>query len=127
MRHRWTIEEDHQRIEYNWRVGTQWQTFAVTADVESQIIMANSDVEFITEHYWGYSKNTVTKTTEYEVTHPRWEQSAVSDYTINVDFALNYGPRFAFLNERTPTSVFLAEGSAITIEGKRKLEVLGEL
>ncbi|PPK87350.1 hypothetical protein CLV84_0290 [Neolewinella xylanilytica] len=121
MHHRWAETAVHQHVEYNWRIGTRWQTLAATADKHPADIETGSEAEFITEHYWGYSKSSATKTTEYEVTHPRWQQASVSDYRIDVDFALNYGPRFAFLNDRTPDSVFLAEGSPITIEGKRTI------
>ena len=33
-----------------------------------------------------------------------------------------YGQDFAFLQEQAPTSVMLAEGSAITVEGKTTLK-----
>ncbi|MGB3802186.1 MAG: DUF2071 domain-containing protein [Lewinella sp.] len=121
MHHRWSETADQQRVEYSWRIGTRWQTFAATADRQPIAIQQGSAEEYITEHYWGYSKSSAAKTTEYEVTHPRWQQAPVSDYLIDVDFALNYGARFAFLNDRDPDSVFLAEGSPITIEGKRKI------
>jgi len=32
----------------------------------------DSEAEFITEHYFGYTKYNSTKTIEYNVTHPRW-------------------------------------------------------
>ena len=75
--------------------------------------------EFITEHYFGYTKYNETKTIEYEVTHPRWNQLEVLDSEINVDFKSIYGSDFSFLQDVTPTSVFFAKGSAITIEGKK--------
>ncbi|WP_116107254.1 YqjF family protein [Lewinella sp. IMCC34191] len=121
MHHRWTDAPDHQRVEYNWRIGSRWQTVAVTADKTPIDIQPGSEEEFITEHYWGYSKSSATKTTEYQVTHPRWQQSPVNDHVLDLDFTRNYGPRFTFLNDREPNSVFLAEGSPITIEGKRTI------
>lgn len=123
MWHRWTQTADGQRAQYQWRLKNRWQTFEVMADREPSPILKGSFTEFITEHYWGYSRTTPRRTTEYEVTHPRWDQYAVNDHVIDVDFALNYGPAFAFLNERDPASVFLAEGSKITIEGKRTIDV----
>ena len=121
MHHRWTHTAQQQQVEYNWRVGSRWQTVAVTAENALVDIRPGSEEEYITEHYWGYSRKSAAKTTEYEVTHPRWQQSPVTDYRLDVDFELNYGHAFAFLNERSPASVFLTEGSPITIEGKRSL------
>ena len=121
MHHRWKQADGRQTVAYSWRVGHRWQTFGVEAQEKWQDIPAGTEAEFITEHYWGYSRSGTTKTTEYEVTHPRWRQAEVLSHTIDVDFGLNYGPAFRFLNDRRPSSVFLAEGSPITIEGKRML------
>ncbi|WP_317235996.1 DUF2071 domain-containing protein [Niabella hibiscisoli] len=69
----------------------------------------------MTEHYWGYTQRGRSKTGEYEVQHPRWQTYQVTDYSINVDFELSYGPVFSFLNNMQPRSVLLAEGSAIKV------------
>lgn len=121
MWHRWSETTDARHVRYQWRVGTHWQDFSVDADLHPQDIPVGGAIEYITEHYWGYSRHGDAHTVEYEVTHPRWQHYPVHAYRIDVDFALNYGPRFAFLNERTPTSVFLAEGSEISILGKKRL------
>jgi hypothetical protein len=44
----------------------------------------------------------------------------VEDYSINCDFKSMYGADFDFLNNVTPNSVILAEGSPISVEWKRK-------
>ncbi|WP_116126255.1 YqjF family protein [Lewinella sp. IMCC34183] len=121
MWHRWTETDQGRRAQYQWRVGERWQTFSVTAERQATAIPEGGAVEFITEHYWGYSRKDAHRTTEYQVAHPRWEKYRVREHTIEVDFALNYGDRFAFLNSSTPDSVFLAEGSPIQIMGKQTL------
>lgn len=78
-------------------------------------ILQGSEAEFITEHYWGYTKLNDKKTSEYEVEHPRWKTYLINSYEIDVDFASIYDERFSFLNKATPTSVFLAEGSIINV------------
>lgn len=118
MKHEWTTENDHQIVNYQWKSQNQWQSFKVLADKAPSIIAANSEAEFITEHYWGYTKVNSAKTFEYEVTHPKWAQYLVHYHTISVDFGMVYGQNFAFLNDVLPTSVMLAEGSEITVEGK---------
>ena len=85
-------------------------------------IRDSSETEFITEHYWGYAKYSDTKTNEYEVTHPKWNQYKVIDYEIKVDFGAVYGHDFSFLTELKPSSVMLAEGSEITVESKRTIK-----
>lgn len=122
MWHRWSENSHKREAAYQWWLKDRWQTFSIAADKEAQDIAAGSDVEFITEHYWGYSRKSGRKTTEYQVAHPRWQYYPVHSHTVDVDFGLNYGPAFAFLNEQKPTSVFLAEGSKISIKGKRSFK-----
>ena len=119
MKHHWEKNEDHRTVEYQWKKKGKWQKFWVKANKHSEEITAESDTEFITEHYWGYSTINAQKTTEYEVTHPRWRAYSVLDYQVYVDFGLTYGKEFEFLNHQNPASVMLAEGSEITVESKR--------
>lgn len=121
MRHRWLAGGEQNTVEYQWKKAGRWQTFSLETSPISVPIEDGSEEEFITEHYWGYAAITDRKSNEYEVTHPRWELYPVLEHTIAVDYGLCYGPEFAFLNEATPTSVFLAEGSAITVEPKAAL------
>jgi uncharacterized protein YqjF (DUF2071 family) len=123
MRHHWQIGEQTQMIRYDWRKKGQWQTIGVETELKPIDIAEGSEEEFITEHYWGYTKIKSQKTYEYEVTHPRWQQYPVKNYQIKCDFSLNYGSDFSFLNVREPDSVFLAEGSAITVENKRTIRL----
>jgi hypothetical protein len=121
MRHQWKKTADSWKIQYDWKHEGQWMHFQVESELESQSFPEGSETEFITEHYWGYTRITPTKTYEYQVTHPRWEAYPVKNYDIKVDFGRLYDPRFAFLNDTEPKSVMLAEGSEITVESKSKL------
>jgi uncharacterized protein YqjF (DUF2071 family) len=121
MKHFWAEDDEQRTVEYLWKTDGQWQSFRVEAAAAATAIAAGSEAEFITEHYWGYARIGPERTNEYEVTHPRWEQYAVHDFTIAVDFARVYGPEFAVLDVSEPVSVMLAEGSLITVESKRSL------
>lgn len=119
MKHVW-VEQEHQfEVDYLWK-NKNWHNFSVTAASKAEEILTGSEEEFITEHYWGYTKIGANRTSEYGVEHPRWQVYPVKDYKIHVDFGINYGSDFAFLNEAKPDSVFLAEGSEIRVlKGKR--------
>lgn len=121
MKHEWSENDTSRTVEYQWKKKKQWHSFKVIADLETSGIPEGSETEFITEHYWGYAKVSETKTNEYEVTHPKWRHYKVKSSEINVDYGVVYGKEFGFLNEMEPDSVMLAEGSEITVEGKRKL------
>ena len=121
MKHAWHQENKQLEIAYSWKKKGNWQEFKVIADNTPTPLEADSETEFITEHYWGYASVNTHKSNEYQVTHPRWDIYPVKNYEINVDFGLTYGSRFAFLNDLTPASVMLAEGSEITVETKNSI------
>ena len=123
MQHDWEEDDSHRTVAYRWEKDSVWQSFEVTADLQSSPIEANSETEFITEHYWGYAKVSEETTNEYEVTHPKWRQYQIKSFEIKVDFGRVYGDEFEFLSHSTPTSVTLAEGSEITVEGKTTIKV----
>jgi uncharacterized protein YqjF (DUF2071 family) len=114
MRHSWQTLEDSIQVEYQWKKKT-WNTFRIQADKKSHPIADGSEEEFITEHYWGYTRIAADKTSEYGVEHPRWDVYTTLDYSIDVDFGGVYGQPFAFLQSEKPLSVFLAEGSEIRV------------
>jgi uncharacterized protein len=121
MKHSWSETTSERLVEYSWKKKAIWQTFRVRASKEASKIQADSETEFITEHYWGYAKVSNTKTNEYEVSHPRWDAYDVMGYEIDVDFGEVYGPQFSFLNTASPVSVMLVEGSEITVENKKTI------
>ena len=114
MHHEW-IERNHQlEITYSWKK-KHWHHMKVIASPDSKPIEPGSEEEFITEHYWGYTK-VHDRTSEYEVEHPRWEVYPIQSFSLALNFEEVYGSDFAFLNNIQPHSVFLAEGSAIGVK-----------
>src|SRR5665213_1254686 len=102
-------------VRYDWRHGKVWQSLAVEASPVAQSIEAGSEEEFLTEHYWGYTKRRDGRTSAYEVRHPRWKVYPVRSYEVVADFGTLYGPAFAGLNGQRPASVLLAEGSEVSV------------
>jgi uncharacterized protein len=122
MRHTWEESTESRITSYEWKVKNEWQRFKVESELKASEIETGSLTEFITEHYWGYAKVNERKTNEYEVTHPKWQQYRVLNHQIDVDFEKVYGAEFSILNTLEPQSVFLAEGSKITVEGKKVIK-----
>ena len=120
MSHSWTTIGDNLTVEYKWKK-RRWNSLKVTADKISTLIQDNSEEEFITEHYWGYTKISDEKTSEYGVEHPKWEVYRTKDYSVEVDFGNIYGEDFDFLTQEKPKSVFLAEGSEIKVKDGRRI------
>lgn len=122
MSHNWSENENFKLVSYKWKLNNKWQSIAVETSKTATEIPLNSEEEFITEHYFGYTKHN-NKTYQYEVTHPIWKQYKVINYDIQVDFEANYGKAFAFLNAAKPTSILLAEGSKISVKNKTTLRL----
>jgi uncharacterized protein len=108
-------------VQYSWKHRGTWQSLAVAASPTPQPIAAGSEEEFLTEHYWGYTKRRDGSTSEYEVRHPRWQIYPIQQATIVANFAELYGPNFAALNTQQPSSVLLAEGSAVSVHSGTRL------
>jgi uncharacterized protein len=123
MKHYSTEKQTSSIFVYQWKNDKQWNSIELETKSKPIEIELNSEAEFITEHYFGYTSYNQKTTFEYEVTHPRWKQLAVINYKIDVNFENNYGKDFAILDESKPISVFLAKGSKITVENKREIKL----
>ncbi|OCB70473.1 hypothetical protein B0A79_00095 [Flavobacterium piscis] len=122
MRHKIIEGDTTNTFIYQWKSNEKWNTIELETKKDLTKNKIDSEAEFITEHYFGYTKITKDLTFEYEVQHPRWEQYEVLDHNTDIDFEKTYGEDFKFLQNIKPASVFLAKGSKITVKNKRKLE-----
>jgi uncharacterized protein len=118
MFHSVNFERDQKLFTYGWKKQNYKNSFTLITEKELSDIETQSEAEFITEHYFGYTK-TNKGTYEYEVKHQRWQQYKVKNYFINVDFKGTYGNSFEFLQNQRLISVILAKGSEIRVENKK--------
>jgi len=119
MRHERKVNSESLIFKYEWKKNKLWNSISVKTGKEPIPIEVNSEAEFISQHYYGYTISPRKKTVEYEVRHPRWQQYQVLDYTVNVNFEMVYGKEFAFLQDLKADSCFVAKGSKISIESKK--------
>jgi len=101
-------------VEYSWYLRGHWHTLAARAEEPGIIPLAGSHEEFITEHYWGYTRQRDGGTIEYRVEHPQWKVWSANQIRIDADFGALYDPAFAEMLT-TPASAFIAEGSAVSV------------
>ena len=116
-----TLKEtkDTLEIKYEWLVNKDWNFFTAVVQKEAAFAKENSEEEFITEHYWGYTKMAENKTSEYNVIHPKWNIHKVLSSVVKCDVEGLYGKVFLPYLEHTPKSVFMAEGSFVSIKGRK--------
>lgn len=122
MKHKVIENENTFNFTYDWKKDQKWNSIALETEKKLIKIEENSEAQFITEHYFGYTKVNHTKTFEYEVKHPIWKQYNVLNSKIDVDFEATYGNEFAFMKDLIPTSIILAKGSKVSVENKIKIK-----
>ena len=101
--------------QYDWKLSGEWCGLRVETTGAPRAITAGSEEEFITEHYWGYTRQRNGSTVEYQVVHPSWKVSAVSHAAVVGDLSPLYGGAIAARLAEPPDSAFLADGSAISV------------
>jgi len=112
-------KDEELLVKYSWK-DKSWHSIEITAENLPLKMEANSEFEFITEHYYGFTKKE-NKTSEYEVCHPKWDYYLVKNHQLEIDFKTIYGNDFECLNHQEPISIMLAEGSQIEVKTKKYL------
>jgi hypothetical protein len=100
---------------YEWRTDGRWSNLAVQASGPATVPEIASEATFIAEHHWGYVIQRDGATVEYRVERPRWKIAPAAVVSWDLDPHSMYGGAFAKFLEMTPASVFLAEGSAVSV------------
>ncbi|MBK9732154.1 MAG: DUF2071 domain-containing protein [Chitinophagaceae bacterium] len=114
MRHQ-VIRDEVLQVNYGWKYKGSWDELGITTNKSPIAMKAGSLEEFIAEHYWGYNRVHESKTTEYKVEHPKWNFFPSIDYTVSCRFSELYGNDFDFLSDAKPLSVFMADGSGVSV------------
>ena len=122
MRHRWSISaNDGGEVRYGWtHDGNDFELGARVSGPAAPLV-TGSEAEFITEHYWGYTRQRDGATLEYQVEHPRWRVwTATANWFSGLGASL-YGPEFGAVLSGTPCSGFVAVGSPVTVHRGRRI------
>jgi uncharacterized protein YqjF (DUF2071 family) len=101
-------------LEYAWRYNGEWHTLGATVATAPQTLQPRSEVEFITEHYWGYTARRDGSTREYQVAHPPWRVSQVGSARLECDIAAVYGPQYRDVME----APYASAASSIRTRGR---------
>lgn len=117
MRHKISERE----ATYGLKAGGEWQEMAATPSGSSILATDRPDFAFITEHYWGYTRRSATRTDEYEVRHPVWRVREAQGVRMTLDVASLYGHTFLPSLSAPPCSAFLAEGSPVEVYSGARL------
>lgn len=110
-------------VSYQWLWRGKWNELRFEPQGDGVVPLPGSHEEFITEHYFGYTRQVDGSTVEYRVEHAIWRQWTASEATFDVDVASLYGEEFAPFVKGKPYSALLAEGSPIIVRRPSRLSL----
>jgi hypothetical protein len=84
--------------------------------------MPGSEAEFITEHFWGYTRQRDGGTLEYKVEHPTWPVWNAATAAFSGPAASLYGAAFGSILARPPRSALVAAGSEVVVHRGVRLD-----
>jgi hypothetical protein len=119
-----TIALDPQaggHVEYRWRHGGGTYRLSAMAPGAAMPLERDSEAEYVTEHYWGYTRQRDGSTLEYRVDHPRWLVRDAAGPSFEGPAALLYGPALAHVMAGEPCSAHIAVGSEVAVHRGRRI------
>jgi uncharacterized protein YqjF (DUF2071 family) len=111
------------RVEFAWQGRDGWARLGCSVNSTARLAAAQSQEEFITEHYWGYTRQRDGDTVEYRVEHPRWRVWDADAPFVEGDLEAVYGSTFARILCSRPASAFLADGSPVAVYPPTRLRL----
>jgi uncharacterized protein YqjF (DUF2071 family) len=122
MRHRRNLDPHAGgAAEYGWRF--RGDEFRLTARVSgsAQPLDPGSEAEFVTEHYWGYTRQRDGGTLEYQVEHPPWTVWTTAEAHFEGPAVGLYGAELGDVLASPPSSAFVALGSEVAVHPGSRL------
>ena len=102
-------------VQYEWKLSSGWAALRGNPTGDGATPDADSLEAFITEHYWGYTRQRDGTTVEYRVAHPQWRVWSLHSAEVAGDLTELYGRDLADVLRGPPVSAFLADGSPVTV------------
>jgi len=115
MNHKISVTETGIDAEYSWKHTGAWSRIHARASGAGHLPAQSSLEQYITEHYWGYSRQKSGRTVEYRVTHIPWSVRHASESQFEGNAAALYGAEFGAVLSRPPDSAQIASGSPIEV------------
>jgi len=119
---RYTVEQGGRRMaaEYSFQGKGNWCRFWAESESRAVLPCEGGFEQFITEHYWGYSRQG-NATLEYQVAHAPWGVWPRAEGGFEGDATALYGAELAKVLRRKPDSVLIADGSEVAVYRGRRI------
>ncbi|HLZ13934.1 MAG TPA: DUF2071 domain-containing protein [Candidatus Acidoferrum sp.] len=121
MNHKIASDAATLEVEYGWNYRGQPSRILARANGSPQFAAENSLEQYITEHYWGYSRQKSGRALEYQVVHSPWCVRPMAESRFEGNAAALYGPDLASVLYRPPDSAHFADGSPIQVHAGARI------
>jgi uncharacterized protein YqjF (DUF2071 family) len=115
MAHRVFSKDSKVEVEYSCRSGNQRCKLQAHAGGAPSLPAEGSLEQFITEHYWGYSRQPNGGTVEYHVAHVPWKVWNATHANFSGDPSDLYSDELSQVLTKAPASAFIADGSPVKV------------
>lgn len=122
MKHAMDLNGGKTEIEYCWKQANRWSRLFARSFARPKLPGEGSLEQYITEHYWGYSRQKSGSTFEYHVSHVPWTVKVATEAGFESDASDLYSRNFAEVLRRTPDSAYIANSSSVNVYSGRKIE-----
>jgi uncharacterized protein YqjF (DUF2071 family) len=115
MRHQVNALGSGRSAEYSWHGAAGTCALRAESPGTASLPAEGSLEQFITEHYWGYSRLRDGSSLEYQVIHPPWRVWNASRAEFTGNPSELYGRDLERVLSHPPDSAFIAEGSRVSV------------
>lgn len=122
MKHHIDTDGSKRTVKYQWQVKNEWCILTAQAIGAPELPREGSLEQFVTEHYWGYSKQRAGSSSEYYVSHVPWQVWETTKAGFEGDASALFGMELARILQSPPSSAFIARGSPVTVFTRSKLQ-----
>jgi len=122
LRHSINLTDSGGSIEYRWEQKRQRFRLHGQTDGDPSRAADGSLEQFISEHYWGYSRRRDGGSLEYHVAHKPWRIWRASFAAFEGEGTALYGSTLGSVLSRPPRSAFIADGSPVLVYAARRIE-----
>lgn len=103
------------QVSYSWRHEDAEYRLGAEVSGPAAPLESGSEAEFVTEHYWGYTRQRDQGTLEYQVEHPSWAVWPTAAVTFTGPAVVLYGNDLGSILSAPPHSAFAAVGSEVVV------------
>jgi uncharacterized protein YqjF (DUF2071 family) len=122
LRHSIDLTNSGGSIEYSWDLQRERFRLHGQTDGSPSVAVDGSLEQFISEHYWGYSRHRDGSSLEYHVAHEPWRIWCAPFAAFEGEGTALYGSTFGSVLSRPPRSAFIADGSLVLVYSARRIE-----